>query len=145
MIVADQHDAMRVLVDEVADFADVSLGDESAAMQQDDVWRERLDLVEDVAGDDDAAAGSFEAADRIEHVSPRDGIGAGEGLVEKEDLRLVDEGLGQLGALRACPWNSRGSAGSCFRSCRRFRWLFRRRPQRLGPCPPSLAQVWTKS
>ena len=51
-------DGVRMLVDQVADLVDVALGEDPAVVDQQDVRRHRLDLVQDVARDDDALAGA---------------------------------------------------------------------------------------
>ena len=45
---------VRMLVDEIANLVDVAFGDDPAVVDQQDVRRHRLDLVQDVARDEDA-------------------------------------------------------------------------------------------
>ena len=51
-------DGVRMLVDQIADLVDVAFGEDPALVDQQDVRRHRLDLVQDVARDDDALAGA---------------------------------------------------------------------------------------
>ena len=87
---------MRMLVDQVANLPHLALGHQPAAVQQDDVRRERLDLVQDVTGDHHASSSPIQAADHFQQVAPGHRIGAGERLVQKQHARLVDQRLGQL-------------------------------------------------
>ena len=90
---------MRVGVDQVADLADVAEGDEPAAVDQHDLPREGLDLVEHVARDQDRPARPAELEDQVDQLAAGDRVGAGEGLVEEEHPGVMDQRLGQLGPL----------------------------------------------
>ena len=59
----------------------------------------RLDLVQDVARDDDALAGAAPVLDHADRLAARDRIHAGQRLVEDQQLRIVHERLRQLDAL----------------------------------------------
>ena len=68
-------------------------------MDQNDVLGEALDLVQDVARRKDAGAPEPELAEELEHLMPGDRVEAGERLVDDEQLGLVCDRLGELGAL----------------------------------------------
>ena len=59
-------DGVRMRVDQVADLVDVAFGEDPAVVDQQDVRRHRLDLVEDVARDDDALAGARPVLDQAD-------------------------------------------------------------------------------
>ena len=67
-VVGADVDRVRVLVDQIADLVDVALGEDPAVVDQQDVRRHRLDLVQDVARDDDALAGARPVADQADRL-----------------------------------------------------------------------------
>ena len=88
------------VVHEVADGAEVALGGEAALGDDEDPRAEALDLVEDVARHDDGAVGpGAEPPHEVDEVQPLARVEAVERLVEHEDLRVVDEGGGDLDPL----------------------------------------------
>ncbi len=72
------------------------LEDDSAVVDHDDVLAEVLDEVELVAGEKDDPPTVDPLAQGVGQARDGDGVEAGEGLVEHDDLRLVDEGGRQL-------------------------------------------------
>ena len=90
---------MRVLVQEVADLVHVALRDHLTARDQQHLLGDRLHLVEHVRGEEDHGALLRARADLLEDDGARGGIGAGERLVEQEHVGIVDDRLGELGAL----------------------------------------------
>jgi len=86
-------------VDQVADLVDVAFGQDAAVVDQQDVRRHRLDLVEDVARDDDVLAGARPVLDEPNGLAAHQRIHPGERLVEDQQFRIVDERLRQLDAL----------------------------------------------
>src|SRR5262249_21188277 len=72
VVAAHERDAVRVLVDQVAELADVAFGHEPAVIEQDDPRRQRLHLVEDVAGDDDAFALGGQREDDVHQLAAGD-------------------------------------------------------------------------
>lgn len=71
-----------------------------AAVDDDHVVAGPLQLAEEVGGDQDRDAEvGVDAADQAEHLVPADGVEAVGRLVEEDQLRVVDERLGQLDAL----------------------------------------------
>ncbi len=93
------EDGVRVGVDQVANLMNVALGQDAAVVDQQDVRRHRLDLVQDVARDDDALARAAPVLDQPDRAAARERIHAGERLVENQQLRLVDDRLRELHAL----------------------------------------------
>ena len=79
--------------------ADVPLGHEPAVVQQHDVRRQRLHLVQHVARNEHAFAFAAQPLDDVHQIAAGHRIGAGERLVEKQHLRVVDQRLGQFDAL----------------------------------------------
>ena len=90
---ADPH---RPVVHQCAQLAEVAGGREAALRHDEDLRADALDLVEDVAGDDDATSFAPEPAEQRDHLHPLTRVETGERLVEDEHLRVVDEGLGDL-------------------------------------------------
>ena len=88
-----------MLVDEIANLVDVALGEDPSLVDQQDVRRHRLDLVQDVARDDDALAGAAPVLDHADRLAPRDRIHARQRLVEDQQLRIVRERLRHLDPL----------------------------------------------
>ncbi len=97
--VALDPDAVRVLVDQAADLVDVALGQHLAAVDDDDLLGQRLDLVQHVARHDHGLAAAGGPADALDDLGARDRVDAGQRLVEDEQRRVVHQALGQLGAL----------------------------------------------
>ena len=104
--------------------------------------RDRLDLVQDVAGDEHALALGAEPRMMSDQVAAGDRVGAGQRLVEEQHLRVVDEGLGELGPLPHPLGVAADRPGRRARSCRPRRAPGRppRAPSRREK-PPSRAQV----
>src|SRR5690242_6380469 len=92
-------DGVRVLVDELPDLMDVAFGEDPAVVDQQDVRRHRLDLVQDMARNDDALAGAAPLADQANGLAAAQRIHAGKRLVENEELWIVHERLRHLHAL----------------------------------------------
>ena len=85
---------------EIADLVDVAFGEDPAVVDQQDVRRHRLDLVQDVARDDDALAGAAPSREIRRIVLRRaERIHARQRLVEDQQLGIVDDRLRQLHAL----------------------------------------------
>ncbi len=82
-----------------ADGADVAGGSQLAVDHGDDPLRHPLDLLEHVRRDDDGSAAVGKLVKQADQVGALDRVCAVEGLVEDEDLRLVDEGGCHLGPL----------------------------------------------
>src|SRR5712692_151598 len=61
-----QGHRMRVLVHEIADLPHVALGQDAPVVDQEDAAGHRLHLVQDVAGDDDRAAGAPQAPHEVD-------------------------------------------------------------------------------
>src|SRR5881296_2857649 len=106
---------MRMLVDECADRVDVASRDRLAVVNQDDVVRDPLDLIQDVGRHEHVAAVAGEVGDRPENVDTARGVRTRQGLIQDQDLRVVGEGLRQFRALAHAPAVSSG------RSLRRAR------------------------
>ena len=88
-----------MLVDQIADVVHVSFGEDPAVVDQQDVRRHRLDLVQDVARHDDALAGAGPLADQADRLAARDRVHPPQRLVEDQQLRVVDDRLRELHAL----------------------------------------------
>jgi hypothetical protein len=86
-------------VDQGADLMDVAFRDDAAVVDQQDVRRHRLDLVQDVARDDDALAGARPLLDLPNRPATHDGIHARQRFVEYQQIGVVDQGLRHLHAL----------------------------------------------
>src|SRR2546427_5747051 len=87
---------MRMLVDERADRVDVARRDRLAVVNQDDVVRDPLDLIQDVGRHEHVATVAGEVGDRPEDVDTARGVRTRQGLVQDQDLRVVGEGLRQF-------------------------------------------------
>ncbi len=95
---ADVH-RVRMLVDEVADVVNVAFGEDPAVVDEEDVRGHRLDLVQDVARDDDRLSGAGPFADQADRAPAGERVHARERLVEDEERGVVDDGLRELDAL----------------------------------------------
>ena len=83
-----------------AHVADRALREQPAAVEQHDVLRQRLDLVQHVARHDDRSARRAPSSRRsVDHLAPPDGIEPGHRLVEHDELGVVRDRLRDLGAL----------------------------------------------
>src|SRR5207249_4520555 len=74
-LVALDADPVRMLIDQLADLVDVALGEHLAAIDHDDLRRQRLDLVEHVARHHDRLlirAGLAKFSDPLDDVGARD-------------------------------------------------------------------------
>src|SRR6266540_1802362 len=87
---------MRMLVDQRADRVKVPRGDRLPVVDQNDVLRHPLDLVQDVGRHEDVPALTGEPGDRPENLHAADRIGPGQRLVEDQNLRVVRERLREL-------------------------------------------------
>src|SRR3989475_6471240 len=106
---------VRMFVDECADGVDVARRDRLAVVNQDDVVRDPLDLIQDVGRHEHMPPVAGEVGDRPENVDAARGVGPGQRLIEDQDLRVVGEGLCQFRAL------AHAAAVSSSRSLRRAR------------------------
>ncbi len=88
-----------MLVDEIANLVHVPFGEHAPVVHQQDVGRQRLDLVKDVARDDDVAPVGRPVAKEANRLAARERIHPGQRLVEDEQFGLVRERLRQLDAL----------------------------------------------
>ncbi len=71
--------------------------EEPSAVDDDDVVAGALQLAQEVRGDEDGDAEvGPDAADQSEHLVAADGVEAVRRLVEEDQLRVVDQGLGEL-------------------------------------------------
>ena len=70
--------------------------DEAAGVDHDDVIAHVLHVVEQVRGHQHGDAEGPEAADEGEHLLPPERVETRRGLVEQHELRIADQGLGQL-------------------------------------------------
>ena len=70
-----------------------------AAVDHHHVVAHPLHVVEQVGGDEHRDAEAGEAPDEAEHLLAAERVEPGGGLVEEDELRVGDEGLGELGAL----------------------------------------------
>ncbi len=86
-------------VQQFPDFRNAAFGQEPSTEEQEDPVRELGDFSQDVAGDEDADPALGHAAQEVHELEPGLRVEAVEGLVEDEDLGLVQEGLGQPDAL----------------------------------------------
>src|SRR5262245_66163529 len=89
-------DGVRMFVDEVANLLDAALGENAALIDQQDVRRHRLDLVKDVARDDDALAVACPVLDQFDRLAAVVRIHAGERLTEVKHLRISNERMTKL-------------------------------------------------
>src|SRR5699024_12125098 len=71
----------------------------SALVDDDEVVDEAFDEVELMAGEEHRGTGGGEGAEHVEGAFDGGGVEPGERLVEDEDLRVVDEGGGDLDLL----------------------------------------------
>src|SRR5438094_1921457 len=94
----DAH-GVRMRVDQRADRVDVARRDCFAVVDEHDVVRDPLDLIEDVGRHQHVPAVLGEVGDRLEDVNAAGRVRAGEGLVEDQARGMVGPGLGQLRAL----------------------------------------------
>ena len=73
---------------------------QSAAVEHDDAVSGALELAEQVARHDDGDAEvGVDPGDQVEHVVAGPGVEPARRLVEEDERRVVDEGLGELGPL----------------------------------------------
>src|SRR3990172_11888436 len=95
------HEAhrMRVLVDQGSNRVNVPRRDRLPVVNQYDVVRDAFDLVEDVGRHEHMTTVPRELRYGPEDVYAGQGIRAGQGLIEDQDLRIVGQGLGELRAL----------------------------------------------
>src|SRR5579862_2956794 len=77
----------------------VALGQDAPLVDEQDVRRHRLDLVQHVAGDDDALAGATPFPDEADRFAPGERVEARQRLVENQELRIVRQRLRHLDAL----------------------------------------------
>ena len=84
---------------QAADLAEVAGGGEPPVDHDQHVLGEALDLLEDVRGEEDRAALGGPAPQHLHHLETLARVGAVEGLVEDQHIRVVDERGGDLGAL----------------------------------------------
>ena len=114
LIRPDEH-RVRMLVDEVANLVDVALGEDPALIDEQDVGCHRLDLVKDMARDDDALARPRPLLDETDRLAARDRVQARERFVEDEQTRDRAPAPAPSSRADACPCCRRRS------SCRRRR------------------------
>src|SRR2546422_1912855 len=88
-----------VFVDERGNGVDAARRNRFPVVNQHDVVRDALDLIEDVGRHDHVAAVAGEVGDRPQDVDPSRGVRPGERLIEDQDLRVVGEGLCKFRAL----------------------------------------------
>src|SRR5690606_7417984 len=72
-----------------------ALGADPAAVENDHAVHAVLDIGEQVAGEQDGLAAPAQLDDQVLDLARADRIEAGRGLVEDEEVGVVDEGLGQ--------------------------------------------------
>ncbi len=77
------------------DVRDATLGEDLAVIDDRDARAQLLELGEDVAADDDRLAHRAELAEELAQLDPGARVEARCGLIEEQDLRIVDEGVGQ--------------------------------------------------
>src|SRR5256884_7747621 len=106
----DSH-GMRVFVDERANRVDVARRNCFPVVNQHDVVRDALDLIEDVGRHDYVAAVAGEVGDRPQDVDPSRGVRPGARIVDGEDLRGGGEGPWKFRALAHSATVSAGGAG----------------------------------
>jgi hypothetical protein len=92
-------EGVRAVGHEAANGAEVAGCGEAAGDDDEDVFGETLDFVEDVRGEDDGAAFGGLAPEEVHHLESLRWVGAVEGLVEEEDPGVVDDCGGDLDAL----------------------------------------------
>ena len=110
VIVADQHDAMRMPVDQVADLLDLALGHEAAAVHEDDVRRERLDFVHTWL--ETTTLWPLSPRPRITEIRSRRATGSVPlNGSSKSSTRGSWTSAWASCSAATCPWNSRGSPG----------------------------------
>ena len=86
-------------IQQLADLGDSAFGQQATPEEQQDALRELGDLAQDVARYQDARALLGEVPQQGHQVKARFGIQAVEGFIQNEQLRLVQQGLGQADAL----------------------------------------------
>src|SRR5581483_926973 len=74
-------------------------GDGFAVVHDGDAVAEALGFVHVVGGEEDGAAGEFEAFDEVPELAARLRVEAGGGLVEEEEIGIADESAGHGEAL----------------------------------------------
>src|SRR5467141_321452 len=87
---------VRVLVNQQTDRMNVARRDRLAVVNEHDVVRNALDLVQDMRRHEDVAALLGEIRDRSKDLDAGHRIGARQGLVQDEHLRIMGEGLCEL-------------------------------------------------
>ncbi len=92
---AEGH-GVGVLVEEVADLADVALGQDAPVVHEQHPPRHGLDLVEDVARDHHRPALPAELAHEVDHPPAVHRVHPAHRLVEQQHLGVVGDRLGQL-------------------------------------------------
>ena len=98
LVALDAH-LVRMGVDERADLVHVAFGAQLPFVNEQDLRGHRLDLVQHVRRDHDAATLARQIGDDRQDAHARQRIAAGERLVEEHDLGIVRHRLGELGAL----------------------------------------------
>src|SRR6185436_16206476 len=92
-------DASRVLREQRAHVGQLALREQPPAVDEHDLGRQVLDLVEDVTREEDVRAALAERAQELEHLAPSERVEPGHRLVEHEELRLVRDRLRDADAL----------------------------------------------
>ena len=90
---------MRAVRHQAADLAVVAGRRQPAGMDDQHLLGEALDLLEDVRREQDRAACRGHRPEQLDHVEALPRVHAVERLVEQQDLRVVDEGAGDLDPL----------------------------------------------
>ena len=81
------------------DLAEPPDGDEPAAAHQPHAITEALGVGEDVGREEHRPAAAAEVQDQLLHHVPTDGVEPRHGLVEENELGVVEKGLGEAGPL----------------------------------------------
>src|SRR5262245_50663949 len=90
---------MGMLVDQAPQLSDVSEGEQTALMQEDDGRGHGLDLMEDVRRDENAYASLAKLTDQSDEMSAPKGVEPVEGLVQNQETGMVDHRLRDLDLL----------------------------------------------
>ena len=85
------------------DVGDPALGEDLAAIHDRDARAQLLELGQDVARDQDRLAERPQLAQELAQLHPGPRVEARGGLVEQQDGRVVDEGVGEAQALLHAP------------------------------------------
>ena len=98
-LVAAHQDLHGLILDLAAHALDLALGDDIAMAEENDLVGDAIDLMEDVAGDDDVAAFLAPLLEERDGFVASHGIEAVQRLVEHQDGGAVRDRLRQLDAL----------------------------------------------